>query len=358
MALLAHLYSHIRGSQEDIATYSLQYLLSSSIELNRAFTRLVADTLHAEIPESLNYFCQATGKNQERPDIAATDMNGKEVLLCEAKFYAGLTENQPNAYIDRLVSEAGIGLVFICPAMRRHVLWSSLLELVEHRSVAVISDSCILVDGIYMSLITWAELIAILRRTAASVAVDFLSDVDQLDAFCLKMDSEAFIPFTPEDVAPDVARRADRYYQVVDALVDYLRADKSLNPSIKGVKATAYRRGYGRAINVRGYWLSINYDREMWMNPSSYETPFWVAIRSGADWKQDDYIQQALSQFPDQEKSSIWGLTYLALHPKLYGTLDEIVADMKKQLMHFIDVIDSAKSLTAAQLIEVKMSTT
>lgn len=36
-SLLAHLYPHIRGSQEDIATYSLQYLLVQSKELNRAW---------------------------------------------------------------------------------------------------------------------------------------------------------------------------------------------------------------------------------------------------------------------------------------------------------------------------------
>ena len=46
MALLAHLYSHIRGSQEDIATYSLQYILSASSELNRAFTHLVSESFH------------------------------------------------------------------------------------------------------------------------------------------------------------------------------------------------------------------------------------------------------------------------------------------------------------------------
>lgn len=344
MALLAHLYSHIRGSQEDVATYSLQYLLSSSDQLNQAFTRLVAEALRANLPDTLNYTCQAIGENQERPDVAGTDADGNELLLCEAKFYAGLTENQPNAYLDRLMKEKGTGLVFICPAMRKHVLWSNLKELVENRRVDVITDSCITVDGVHMSMITWAELIAVLRRTAASVAVDYLSDVDQLEAFCFQMDSEAFIPFSPEDMGPEVARREERYYQVIDALVEYLRSDKSLNPSVKGVKATAYRRGYGRGINVRGYWLSINYDREMWLNQSSYDTPFWVAIRSGTDWKQDDYILRALRQFPEQEKSSIWSLTYLALHPKLYGTIDEVVADMKKQLMHFIDVVESEKS--------------
>ena len=40
-SLLAHLYSRIRGSQEDIATISLQYLLSQSIALNEAFTQLI-----------------------------------------------------------------------------------------------------------------------------------------------------------------------------------------------------------------------------------------------------------------------------------------------------------------------------
>ena len=33
-SLLAHLSSHIRGSQEDIATISLQYILSQSTILN------------------------------------------------------------------------------------------------------------------------------------------------------------------------------------------------------------------------------------------------------------------------------------------------------------------------------------
>ena len=41
MALLAHLYPHIRGSQEDIATLSLHYLLMQSPDLNAAFTRKI-----------------------------------------------------------------------------------------------------------------------------------------------------------------------------------------------------------------------------------------------------------------------------------------------------------------------------
>ena len=57
-SLLAHLYPHIRGSQEDIATYSLQYLLVQSNELNRAFTKRVSEVLHVEIEDTLQYICQ------------------------------------------------------------------------------------------------------------------------------------------------------------------------------------------------------------------------------------------------------------------------------------------------------------
>jgi hypothetical protein len=44
-SLLAHLYSHIRGSQEDIATISLQYILSQSVNLKVAFTKCLGESL-------------------------------------------------------------------------------------------------------------------------------------------------------------------------------------------------------------------------------------------------------------------------------------------------------------------------
>ena len=48
-SLLAHLYSHIRGSQEDVATLSLQYILSQSEELRYGFNRLIGSKLHVDL---------------------------------------------------------------------------------------------------------------------------------------------------------------------------------------------------------------------------------------------------------------------------------------------------------------------
>ncbi|MBR3017521.1 MAG: hypothetical protein IKH57_10685 [Clostridia bacterium] len=343
MALLANLYSHIRGSQEDIATYSLQYILSEASELNQAFTRLASEALFCHLPPSLNYACQAAGENSERPDIAGVDSNGTELLLCEAKFYAGLTSNQPNAYLDRLIRKNGVGLLFICPAVRKQVLWGQLLDLVSRRSVKCVSDFCVAVDEAFMSIITWGDVISTLRRAANAYAVECLSDIDQLAGFCQQMDSDAFIPFSAEDLGPDVARKEERYYRVIDELVDYLKSDKSLMPSTKGVKATAYRKGYGRGIRIKNYWLSINYDRDLWGSTSTTETPFWVAIRSGSDWKQSDYYLKAFLRIPSKEKGSMWGLTYVALHPVLNGTINDVVKDMKEQILCYIDLIEEEK---------------
>ena len=124
-SLLAHLYPQIKGSQEDIATFSLQYLLLQSKELNRAFTKRISDIMEFNTEETLQYVCQSTGKSEEKekPDMSALDSNGKEIFLCEMKFYATLTVNQPLTYLDRLKTNDGKGLVFVCPEARLTNLW-------------------------------------------------------------------------------------------------------------------------------------------------------------------------------------------------------------------------------------------
>ena len=120
-SLLAHLYPYIKGSQEDIATFSLQYLLSQSSKLNAAFTKFAADTMGVDLGERLQYRCQVTGESEEkeRPDMVGTDADGAEIVLFEMKFYASLTANQPNTYLDRLRKNGGKGLLFICPMDRK-----------------------------------------------------------------------------------------------------------------------------------------------------------------------------------------------------------------------------------------------
>lgn len=211
-SLLAHLYTHIRGSQEDIATLSLQYILSQSAALNKSFTKRVADILHIETEETLQYSTQVTGEDNERPDMVGTNSEGKEEVLCEMKFYAGLTENQPLGYLDRLQKNQGKGLVFVCPESRKLTLWFELKKLCEDngRNVEIIErESCVKVDGINMGIVTWKSIIEMLEDNATDTEIR--ADIKQLKGYCEQMDKDAFIPFEPEELTAINAKKAERF---------------------------------------------------------------------------------------------------------------------------------------------------
>lgn len=336
-SLLAHLYPHIKGSQEDIATLSLQYLLSQSNELNKSFTALIADTLQAEFTSALQYSCQVTGKSEEkeRPDMTGCDIQGNELLLCEMKFYATLTSNQPLSYLKRLKENNGKGLVFVCPTARKTSLWAKLNELCEGQELIKINDYCLSVNGIKMSIITWNEVIDRLKTTAAAVDIQYTPDIMQLEGYCNQLDSEAFIPFSAEDLSAEIARKAERYYQIVDEVIELIHADKAFNTTKQGLKATAFRRGYTRSLYINEYAITLNYDRELWKNPTSIETPFWVAIRNNS-WKQTPEMTNKLITFPEHHRQRFWDCIFLALEPLQNATLQEICEDMKKKILDYL----------------------
>lgn len=335
-SLLAHLFPHIKGSQEDIATLSLQYLLSQSEELNRAYTKRLSEKMKIDLPETLEYITQFTGKSEEkeRPDLSGIDSHGKEILLCEMKFYASLTINQPLTYLDRLKSNNGKGLMFVCPLARRTSLWSKLKELCANRSIEEVDDYCIKVDGISLAIITWTEIIELLKQVSSSVAITYSSDIAQLEGYCNQLDSDAFIPFSSEDLSAEVSKKAERYYQVIDEVIELLLADKSVVTSKKGVKATAYRKGYTRSLFFGDNTITLNYDRDLWKRPSSIETPFWVAIRD-ADW---DQSPNKFNPISEHNKESHWDLIFLSLEPLQNATFTEVCEDMKNQILKYIEL--------------------
>ena len=342
-SLLAHLYSRIKGSQEDVATVSLQYIISSSVSLNEAFNRLMQDSLNIDIDPDTAYKCQSSGDNKERPDMSGADSSGKEIILCEMKFYAGLTSNQPNGYIDRLITNGGKGLVFVCPEQRRVSLWRRIKELCSEagRTLSDENGYRVEVDGIAMSVISWAEIIDTLRRTASAVVKEALADIEQLAGFCAMMDSTAFIPFSSDELGPETAKKEERYYQVIDRLYDVLRANKDVTVATQGFRATPIRNGYARYLKINGYTMAILYNRAAWIKTTSVETPFWFYINE--NWKPSEKVEEKLRTIPEYEREMIndtKAIKAIALHAPVDALLDEIASDMMGQVLRVLDLIE------------------
>jgi len=336
-SLLAHLYSHIRGSQEDVATLSLQYIISQSSELCKGFNNLIGSKLHADLTDVIKYSCQATGEGMERPDMSGKDCSGNELVLCEAKFYAGLTANQPTAYINRLKEADGKGLIFICPKARIISLWSKLQELCKNEAVEIIDSSCIKVNGVAMAIISWAEIIFELQRIAVASVPEALSDLNQLDGYCKEMDMTAFIPFSSEELGAITARKQKRYTDVIIKTAELIHADDKFVTT----KATrgSYNGGFEYKMDLDKYRIHIAYDENMWLNMSSKESPFWLLIKN-KDGDQDENISTMLNNLPDlMTDDGVWNLTYIALEPKVNVPLDEVAEDLVSQIYNYISLI-------------------
>jgi len=346
-SLLAHLYPYIKGSQEDIATFSLQYLLSQSSKLNAAFTKFTADIMDLDLEPRLQYLSQVTGEGEEkeRPDMVGLDTEGAESVLFEMKFYASLTANQPNTYLDRLRKNYGKGLLFICPMTRKTSLWAKLQELCNDE-VTMVNKYCVTVNGIKLAITTWAEILGLLKQVASTADTAFVPDIIQLEGYCNQMDSDAFIPFTATDLSAKMAKLGERYYSIIDEVIEQLIANKSIETSKKGLKATAYRKGYTRSLYIEALTITLNYDRDMWKTPSSIETPFWLGIRN-CEWDQTEPIKEYLKTIPDRKKEEWWGMTFLAIEPPQNASFTEVCENLAQQILWHINQIDTSNNLAS-----------
>lgn len=169
--------------------------------------------------------------------------------------------------------------------------------------------------------------------------VSSLSDIDQLDGFCKLMDDSAFLPYSKEDFGPEQARREERHYQVLDEVIDHLLADKSLDASVKGFRATPYRQGYTRYIKMLGHSISIHYDRPNWSDPATEETPFWIVIY-GENYYQPKEYQHIFRKYPDSYLGWINNATALPIFAPTDASLDEIAKDIEKQILKYVKEID------------------
>ena len=337
-SLLGHLYPFFRGSQEDVATTSLNYILSSSECINNTFVGIISDTLGIATQAKLRFKCQVVGENSERPDMAGYDSDGNERVLCESKFYAALTANQPNEYIRRLIKNGETGLVFICPEVRLSGLWNEIEKLINSEFFSErISPFCVEVEHtVRVGVTTWKKILNRFSLIASTEAPEMLSDIIQLQGYCNQMDREAFVPFVPEELGADIAIREERPYRLLDELVETIKKDPDREVSLGSLRKTPIWSGYRRFLLLDSYAVTLEYDTVKWKNTMSKITPFWAHIQRIEDgkWVDDDVCEKALLQIDESQKDG----AYLALVPKCYVALGAVAEDMKEQLLQYLEV--------------------
>jgi len=344
-SLLGQFYSRIKGSQEDIASEGLAYILQRSPSARLALNKILKSDCGLDFDE-LSYTTQNIGDKLERPDVSGFDASGKEVLILEAKFWASLTENQPITYLSRLCDNSA--LVFICPTLRVRPVFGEIVKRVKNsESDFTINQSRHTIrftTSKFLVVKTWSEILGTIRLQLVQANEQALiSDIDQIIGLCDTIDSNAFQPIQSEDLSPLYPRRINSYLDLIDKVVDELK--KRAFAETKGLRSGAQRYGYVRYFKASYFGVSLTARYDFWAECS--DTPFWINLKddtSGKIWSISNEMREA-----SRIVASHLGLTtyetnsrelFFAIFPALCKTEDAVINDMADQIIKLNDGLE------------------
>ena len=228
-SLLGHLASRLSPHPENVATEALAFILSRSEHVRRAVLQFL-EGLGVPPPHVVFFGAQKAEENNARPDLRGVDENGTPVLFIEAKFWAGLTDRQPVAYLAALPTDRPTALLVVAPEARRQTLWR---ELLRRCAVGIQGGATELGHGHgphsitqigpskFLVLVAWKPFLESLR-SAAYAQGDRVSaeDLNQLLGLCTREDTTAFLPLRSEELSAGVGRRLYQFATLVDEVCD------------------------------------------------------------------------------------------------------------------------------------------
>lgn len=340
-SLLGQFYTRIKGSQEDIASEGLAYILQRSASARQALNRVFKVESGLTF-EKINYITQNIGDKLERPDISGINNEGKEVIIVEAKFWASLTENQPIEYLRRLGKDSI--LMFICPTLRVRPIFDELhmrlLKAGINFQINKSKNSFILDDNIILVVKTWKQILETIRlELVQDNQQELLSDLDQIRGLCETIDNNSFLPYQSEDFAPAIAKKINSYYDLTDKVIDELKLRKLADTT--NLNATPQRYGYTRYFKIFNMGVSLNLRFDLWERVA--DTPFWLLVKDDTSkkyWIQTESVKVKLKNLATKN-SIIYHETnrrelYLPIFPLIDKTEDLVVNDISENIIKSI----------------------
>ena len=340
--LLAHLAWMLSRRHEDIAVEALGYIFQSS-PARRVLEEVLRDG-GADVGQIERVRTQVS-EGQTRPDLVGFDRHDKECVFIEAKFEAGLTEQQPTAYLERLSPHTA--LVFVSPASRIELLWAELRqragvdgprpasETAEFRSVTTAGAR-------HLMLTSWTHLLERLDRAGdlhTTIAVQQLRGLTKMKT------EDAFYPLHPDELDPKIPRRLRSLQRLVDDATT--RAVEDEYASAAGpVRPTA--TSYGRYLSLAdaAAWFGIEF--ECWAYPSYPNTPFWLCFQE--EWRSEESrpfreIRRALEPLERKAPKECFeddGVLCVSIDLPPHAEYDEVLEAVVRRLQEVSDLISVA----------------
>ncbi len=281
--LLAYLVSNFRGNTENIATEALRHILDRSDGAREALNDVIRSGARGVKPIG-RVRTQVTGRDGGIPDLVCYDEGDAERVLIEVKFWAELTERQPNAYLARLPEDGPAVLLFLVPGQRIRSLWPELRNRVQ-RDFGNVEDidaerKCIRVAETerYLMLVSWGGLLDSMAARATDYGESGVdTEIRQLRSLAKYADNGEFTPLRDGEKFGSEAESARRQRDLERLIDDATERGVAEGwASKKGLNRTPRSYGYGRYLTIcgKGVWFGVNRDR--WERDGL--TPLWLNV--------------------------------------------------------------------------------
>lgn len=340
-------FSHIvrkRLSQEyeNVATEALAYILETSEAARHGMYRLLRGIV-PDLP-AIRFETQQT-EDSGRPDMRGFADADTRVFV-ENKFWAGLTENQPVFYLERLAAYPQPSvLLVIAPASRADTLRRELarrlldaeISYSERDQVAGITWLVATHPGPLLALTSWTAVLSALEHEAVEDQ-RARGDLVQLSALCDAAEQDAFVPISAEQMSDQrLPALILQLVSVVDAVVER-GAGHIL--STTGLRAQANARRIGRYVRLPGEqgpgaWFGVHF--RLWKLHGT--TPFWLKFSDSEFGKARDVRRLIESWAARNGKSFVDDGRDVALGLSVPGGDDK--DHVIRALMNDLDVIGS-----------------
>lgn len=338
MAILADLFGRLGVGPENVATEALNLILKGSERTRKAFIRFCAQS-GVDLPENLSFQTQVRSEEFGQPDLVGTGDKG-DILIVEAKFDAGFTENQPVSYFAKF-AVAGL-LLFVVPEYRQQTAWVQLRERCRAKGLTVNNITTtpwplLGQVGIHrLGLVTWQAVVSFLRDSARQFGEEeALQDLHQLNALCQRMDRDAFIPFRAEELSSASTVRVFAQLATLPAKVITRAADLGICEAGNASTGEGY---IGRIIKIGQYPLWFGFSVHLWQR--HLVSPIWLVT----NWRQPasvpatekghlrssfSFVSIDPSRFPSDDK---WGNLDLPMLVEPGRDGDEVVNHLVQQI--------------------------
>ena len=345
----------IPSNQAEVsATKALAYILNKYEAALEVFNRLVSNTIDPSLAPVKRvrvevHYVSGNG-DLGRLDLVGYDELGEQRVIVEAKFGARLLEGQGSGYFCQLSVKGVSVLMFLVPEYRLDYLWSeatqdlltgvpeATLDKVEPKGQIKYSrvDTGDSTDR-YLMIVSWRQLLEEIEQKTGD-NFDFQSDVYQLRGLTERMDTQAFLPITNQEIelGPQFARRNRDFINLVEGATGHDKDTGWL--STKGLNLTRLDGGYGRYIALSGvinFWFGVNYD--LWATTG--ESPMWLSVPLSHNFILDE-IEGNLRVKVQQDRGDAKG--WIPIHLKPGIEFDEVRDSVVSQLKAVADVIKEA----------------